>query len=503
MIDLPPPPRRTALVLEGTGPGATLDKLSELLRSEPALSSELLRAGNSHFFNEGMPAKTVERLSMLLGLRTMRALVTCLGVREAFQDLPFEATGDFWADALRRATIAWRLARISGRCEPADALTAAMMLDVGVLALVARDPESLGAWKRLRGSRPSDRPEQELAIAGTTFNVLSTRLLQTWGLAPDVIEAIKMFHSPTSALAELLRAADLLATVYTSRDTQRALQQARQHLQAQWSINNESVDTLLRRGPADAQSAAAAFGLRIGRQPSWRDILQQATSSPDTAKMAPPELAALLEQAARERDSLAFQLQRALDQLERSTSYDPLTGLANQRRLEEALLRELPRLGLKSYCLTLLMSDVDELRLVNDRHGHALGDVVLKGVADALLRGTRASDIQGRLWGGTMVVALPNCTQQDAMSVIQRIRTQLREQTFTFGEARARPTVSMTALSVEGPLTIAEGQEGSYLRSQLGRLHQELQRSKEKAAGEVHWVPQVERWSLSEWWRKL
>jgi hypothetical protein len=111
-----------------------------------------------------------------------------------------------------------------------------------------------------------------------------------------------------------------LATVYTSRDTQRALQQARQHLQAQWSINNESVDTLLRRGPADAQSAAAAFGLRIGRQPSWRDILQQATSSPDTAKMAPPELAVLLEQAARERDSLAFQLQRALDQLERSTS---------------------------------------------------------------------------------------------------------------------------------------------------------------------------------------
>jgi GGDEF domain-containing protein len=58
--------------------------------------------------------------------------------------------------------------------------------------------------------------------------------------------------------------------------------------------------------------------------------------------MAPPELAVLLEQAARERDSLAFQLQRALDQLERSTSYDPLTGLANQRRLEEALLRNCP-----------------------------------------------------------------------------------------------------------------------------------------------------------------
>ena len=503
MIELPPPPRRTALVLEGTGPGATLDSLARLLEAEPTLASELLRAGNSPFFNAGMPAKTVERLSMLLGLRTMRALVTCLGVREAFQGLPFEATGDFWADALRRATIAWRLALATGHADPPDALVAALLLDAGVLAVARRDAAVMAAWRRLRGCRPADRPEQELASAGTTYNVLSSRLLQSWGLAPEVLEAIKMFHSPTSALAELLRASDLLATVYTARDTQRALQQARLQMQAQWSLDTEAVDTILRRAPADAQNAAAAFGLRIGRQPAWRDQLQQAAQFPDNATMAREELVALLERTTRERDTLAFQVQRALEQIERGTRYDPLTGLANQRQLEEALLRELPRLGLRAYCLTLLMSDVDGLRIVNDRHGHALGDVVLEGVADALMRGTRGSDLQGRLWGGTMVVALPNCTPQDALTVVQRIRGRLREQTFALGDARVRPSVSMSALCVEGPTKIGEGEEGSFLRALLGRLHEGLQRGKQKAAGDVTWVRQDERWSLSEWWRKL
>jgi len=503
MIDLPPPSPRIARALQASSSGATIDKLREVLDEDTSLASDLLRAGNSPFFNPGMPAKTPQRLLMMLGMRTVHCIVIGLGVREVFASMPFERSGDFWADTLRRAGVAWRLARLTRRADPLEALFAGLLLDVGALALIERDPSALAVWHHTRGCLPVERPDQEMAGAGSTYNVLSSRMMQAWGLSPAVLESVTMFHSPTSALTELLRMADQLVAVYTARDSQRALQQARLRLQSHWALEAETIDALLRRAPADAQNAATAFGLRIGRQAAWRDLLHQASRAPDTQAMSREQLVEQTERTIRERDNLSFQLQRALEEIERGTSYDPLTGLSNQRHFEEGLLRELPRLGLKSYCMTVLMSDIDELRLVNDRHGHAVGDQVLKGVADSLLRATRASDLQGRLWGGTMVVALPNCTRQDALAVISRIRGRQRELQVDHDDARIRPSVSMSAYTLEGPTTIDETQEGPYLRALLGRLHQGLQRGKQKAHGKVTWVEQEDRWSFSEWWRKL
>lgn len=503
MIDFPAPSPHIARALQASSSGATLDKLREVLDDDTSLASDLLRAGNSPFFNPGMLAKTPERLLMMLGMRTVNCLVIGLGLREVFASVPFERSGDFWADTLRRAGVAWRLARLTRRADPLEALFAGLLLDVGALALIERDPSALAVWHHTRGCLPVERPDQELAGAGSTYNVLSSRMMQAWGLSPTVLESVTMFHSPTSGLTELLRMADQLVAVYTARDSQRALQQARLRLQGHWGLEAETVDTLLRRAPTDAQNAATAFGLRIGRQPAWRDLLSQAARAPDTQAMSRDELVEQHERTIRERDNLSFQLQRALEEIERGTSFDSLTGLSNQRHFEEGLLRELPRLSLKSYCLTLLMSDIDELRLVNDRHGHDVGDLVLKGVADSLLRATRASDLQGRLWGGTMVVALPNCPRQDALAVISRIRARQRDFQIDRDDARIRPSVSMSAHTLEGPMTIDEAQEGPTLRALLGRLHQGLQRGKQKARGQVTWVEQEDRWSLAEWWRKL
>lgn len=188
---------------------------------------------------------------------------------------------------------------------------------------------------------------------------------------------------------------------------------------------------------------------------------------------------------------------------ERGLRFDPLTGLPNTPQFEESLLREMPRLSVPNYQLTLLMCDVERLCLINDRFGHATGDQVLRGVADALNRAIRASDLRGRLCGGTMVSALPACSQVDAQAVVSRLRSRLSSLQFGTDRSRFRTAVSLCVLSLEGPVAFEEGRQGSYLRALLKRLQEGLVRGRREASDQTHWLKAENRWSLKEWWRRL
>jgi diguanylate cyclase (GGDEF)-like protein len=78
---------------------------------------------------------------------------------------------------------------------------------------------------------------------------------------------------------------------------------------------------------------------------------------------------------------------------------DSLTGLANRRSLEETLRSELARAGRFGDSVCVVLADLDNFKLVNDRHGHAAGDEVLKAFAATLRRTVRESDVAAR-WGG-------------------------------------------------------------------------------------------------------
>jgi diguanylate cyclase (GGDEF)-like protein len=502
-IDLPPAPPKVARVLEGTSANANLEQARSLIDEDPALGSELLRVGNSTLFSETDPVYTTDRLLMRLGMRAFRGIVVSLGLRDCFRELPFDQSSVVWVDALRRAAIAWRLAKATERTEPMQALFAGLMVQVGTLAVIQQHPLIAPDVVRLQRLLPSERPDQEIALCGSTFNVLSAGLLRQWGMTADVIEAVTMFHSPNTPLNELLRLADLCAAVYTATDTRQALQLARQRMQSQIGMGQRDTDALLRRAPTDAQDAASAFGIRVGIQPAWQDLLSQAASDIDPSRMTPAALADQVARLTRDRDAVSFELQMALSRAERGLRFDPLTSLPNTPQFEESMLREMPRLSLPGYQLTLLMGNIENLGLINDRFGHAVGDQVLRGVADALNRSIRASDLRGRLCGGTVISALPACSPTDAQAVIARLRGRLASLQFGSDRSRFRPAISLCVMSLEGPVAFEDGRQGSYLRALLQRLQEGTARGRRKASDQTHWLKAESGWSLGEWWRKL
>jgi diguanylate cyclase (GGDEF)-like protein len=106
-------------------------------------------------------------------------------------------------------------------------------------------------------------------------------------------------------------------------------------------------------------------------------------------------------------------------------SPDPLTGLASRRAFHEQYRRLAAGARRRKNGLLLLALDVLELKVVNDRFGYALGDEVLRTVADALVESTRTTDVIARYGGDEFAVLLLDAMPKDAEIVTARVRDRL------------------------------------------------------------------------------
>lgn len=104
---------------------------------------------------------------------------------------------------------------------------------------------------------------------------------------------------------------------------------------------------------------------------------------------------------------------------------DPLTGLLNRREFSRRFEQELARCGRAGVPLSVVMLDLDHFKKINDNYGHLQGDLVLREVADRLVRALRIPDVVGRYGGEEYVILLPECGVDDASQVAERLREAL------------------------------------------------------------------------------
>jgi diguanylate cyclase len=120
-------------------------------------------------------------------------------------------------------------------------------------------------------------------------------------------------------------------------------------------------------------------------------------------------------------------MQAVIDALCELSSRDPLTGLSNRRQFELALASEIDRVARAGEPALVLMIDIDHFKQVNDTHGHSAGDLVLKGVAQALHDCIRPMDTLARFGGEEFAMILPNCAPPFGLAVAERVRTKVQQ----------------------------------------------------------------------------
>lgn len=112
-------------------------------------------------------------------------------------------------------------------------------------------------------------------------------------------------------------------------------------------------------------------------------------------------------------------------QLVQQATADPLTGLANRRRFFDVTVGLLAQCRRYGNPATVALMDLDHFKQVNDRHGHAMGDAVLKAFALVLREVLRESDLAARVGGEEFAVLLPSTTAEEARIPLERIRQLL------------------------------------------------------------------------------
>jgi diguanylate cyclase (GGDEF)-like protein len=116
-----------------------------------------------------------------------------------------------------------------------------------------------------------------------------------------------------------------------------------------------------------------------------------------------------------------------LDTCEEAAFTDHLTGLANRRRFERQLEREVARTRRYGRPFCLLLLDIDHFKLVNDTHGHEAGDEALRRLANALQAGTRGIDTAARIGGEEFALVLPETDRARGLEVAERLRQAIKE----------------------------------------------------------------------------
>lgn len=107
---------------------------------------------------------------------------------------------------------------------------------------------------------------------------------------------------------------------------------------------------------------------------------------------------------------------------------DPLTGLFNRRAFSERLLSEIERCRSHGGSLTYVMIDIDDFKRINDTHGHAHGDAVLRKLGETLTRSSRSVDVVGRYAGDEFVILLSDVDRDLARTLVTRISADLQAQ---------------------------------------------------------------------------
>ncbi len=140
------------------------------------------------------------------------------------------------------------------------------------------------------------------------------------------------------------------------------------------------------------------------------------------------------------------QLRHTHSQLEQLATQDPLTNVLNARAFSQELAQELSRNRRYGRPLALIYLDLDDFKSVNDAHGHATGDAVLRLVADAMRGAVRQADVVGRLGGDEFGVLMPETDGDVAHAAANRLVTGIR----TVFRGTPSVTASIGVVAVSG-----------------------------------------------------
>ena len=394
-------------------PNAQIPQLARLISKDPALASKILRTVNSSLYARPTKVSKLTQALSLLGLQTVRVLVLGFSLvrnlknhrNKGFKPL------EYWRRAIYSATAALTLAQRALPDVQEEAFVAALLMDLGMLALDETIGEQYGRINE-KARTHLDLVRLEESTFQSNHAEVSGYLAETWGLPATLWVPMKFHHKPAAAedvalqrLAQICYLAGRCADIFVEESAAAAVAELHDSCHAQYQISPEECDALLHQISKRTAEIAPLFDINVNTGVSYESILRKANDSVIQLTLADQQ-----------------QARMENDQLRQQASADALTGLATRGRFDTFLPQAVAEAVKRHTPLALILLDIDHFKSINDQHGHQRGDVALKAVAKVLSTLARPTDLAARYGGEEMALTVPGAHRATAAAIAESIR---------------------------------------------------------------------------------
>ncbi|HKT48409.1 MAG TPA: HDOD domain-containing protein [Candidatus Acidoferrales bacterium] len=181
-------------------PSVDLKKVSNVIRTDPSLSAQVLRLCNSALFGLRRRVLSIEQAAILLGTERLRTLVlTCSVMQFAGKYLPKDQLMAFWQHSFLSALLSERIARQVDYFEKEQAYLGGLLHDIGQLPLWMLVIEETNRQRELPPQSWIDQPEIERDYFGLDHCKVGRQMAIAWNFMPSFVDVFECHHSPERA----------------------------------------------------------------------------------------------------------------------------------------------------------------------------------------------------------------------------------------------------------------------------------------------------------------
>jgi len=445
-------------------PDAELGTAAELIAMDPALSARILRLANSPLFANRRRIDNLQQAINKLGLHPTLQIALGFSLLSNLRgDTSLHSTHErIWRRSLIAAVAARALGEALNLQQPDALLLAGLLQDIGGLFLMQSQPE---LYQSLSTQAAGDN-QRLLALENTHFGTdhaaIGAELARQWNLPAYLVDAIAGSEAPptpaTDTFLRCVHASGSLADIWLDGP---GAQPAQQRLAAASGLDQEALAEVFARVAQLLPDAASVFETTLPTPEHVAALLQQAREIHELRQLRQSQLA---EEALQQRSEA---LERQAMELSTMASRDSLTGTINR-----AIQRQQP--------LSVAFIDLDDFKKINDRHGHLIGDDVLKSVAQHLKSRVRTVDTVARFGGEEFVIIFPDTALDIAKATIDRVLHSLSAQPVAEIDGQMLHVTFSAGIACHQPL-----QPFNSARSLLDAADRALYQSKDRGRNRV------------------
>ncbi|MGD0768923.1 MAG: GGDEF domain-containing protein [Tepidisphaeraceae bacterium] len=442
--NLPSLPTIAMQILDLAGmPNVDITEIARVISKDPALSSKILRTVNSSFYGRSQHIGTISHALVILGLQSVKTLVLGFSLVTTLSRNKIAGFNHlrFWRRSIYAATAARTLATKMRLVQQEEAFIAALLQDIGMLALNQVISAAYGEICGKCGTHV-ELIKAEKESLGMTHAEVGAILAEQWKLPAILAATIRASHNAADAadpttknVALLVQLAGQCADVFVDSEAAPAIAQVRAACAAAFKMTDADCDQLLNEIGAKTKEIIPLFEINVGNAASYEAILKKANEA--------------LVELTLESQMQASKLQEQNQALHQKATTDALTSLNNRARFDEAFKSQFTAARASGAPLTLLMLDIDKFKSINDRYGHPVGDQVLASVGKLLKSAARAKDLAARYGGEEMAMILPETPRPVGAAIAETIRQAIAKQPILCGKQIVAVTVSIGIATLE------------------------------------------------------